>query len=223
MCGGGRLGETARASCRHLGTGRAWPTHQSRFPRTLCPGPRTAGWLHGHSHRPGEGRPRQELGPPELRPPGPLHAVSWPSPSPPPAPMPTSWYFSRATLVSAPSCVSMKRSLFLWMFSRMPWGRTAGRSGCGLAERGLRAQASWLRSTLPRFLCGHPLRSQGPSGQQRLGGLRASLTPGGKLCDSRHGTHPRTPSFRQVGQAHGPRWPIGTLRPPSWCLVEGLM
>lgn len=61
---------------------------------------------------------------------GPLRAVS------PQPPRPTSWYFSRATLVSAPSCVSMKSSLFLWMFSRMPWGRTPG--------RGVRAQASWL-------------------------------------------------------------------------------
>ena len=32
----------------------------------------------------------------------------------------TSWYFSRAMLVSAASGVSMKISLFLWIFSRIP-------------------------------------------------------------------------------------------------------
>lgn len=33
----------------------------------------------------------------------------------------TCWYFSSAMLVSAASGVSMKISLFLWIFSRMPW------------------------------------------------------------------------------------------------------
>lgn len=39
--------------------GRASSTHQSRFPRTLCLEPRTAGWPHGRSRRPGAGRPGQ--------------------------------------------------------------------------------------------------------------------------------------------------------------------
>lgn len=47
--------------------------------------------------------------------------------------VPTSWYFSRATLVSAPSWVSMKSSLFLWMFSRMPWGSQGGQ-GSGQSQ-----------------------------------------------------------------------------------------
>lgn len=57
--GGVPCEQTARAPGRHL-EGESLSTHQSQFPRTLCLGPLTAGWLHGHSHRPGEGRPRQE-------------------------------------------------------------------------------------------------------------------------------------------------------------------
>lgn len=49
------------------GKGRAQSTHQSRFPRTLCLEPLRAGWPHGRSRRPAQGRPRQ-VRPSELSP-----------------------------------------------------------------------------------------------------------------------------------------------------------
>lgn len=45
----------SQSSRQEPGEGRAPSTHRSRFPQTLFPGLLTAGWLHGHSHRPGEG------------------------------------------------------------------------------------------------------------------------------------------------------------------------
>lgn len=59
----------------------------------------------------------------------PAHPTHWLVACPCLSQAPTSWYFSRATLVSAPSWVSMKSSLFLWMFSRMPWGDGGQGSG----------------------------------------------------------------------------------------------
>lgn len=41
----------------------------------------------------------------------------------------TSWYFSRAMLVSAASGVSMKISLFFWIFSRIPWKHMYNNTG----------------------------------------------------------------------------------------------
>lgn len=61
---GSRNGQSSRKAA---GKGRAQSTHQSQFPRTLCLEPLRAGWLHGRSRRPAQGRPRQ-VRPSELSP-----------------------------------------------------------------------------------------------------------------------------------------------------------
>lgn len=101
-------------------------THRSQSLLTLCPEPLRGEWPHGHSHTPRE----VEAVTPQ---PSPTHPTHWLLAFPCLSQAPTSWYFSRATLVSAPSWVSMKSSLFLWMFSRMPWGRRGGK-GSGHTE-----------------------------------------------------------------------------------------
>lgn len=122
--------------------------YRNLFPRTPSPWPQTTGWLLYHSHKPEEQKEKgQRLK--VLDPAGDtilpwicfhsarlmlvLHLTPW---------LPllssclqyiwgkmagvslTSWYFSRAMLVSAASGVSMKISLFLWIFSRIPCKQT---------------------------------------------------------------------------------------------------
>ena len=179
--------------------GRAKSTHQSRFPRTPCLGPLRAGWPRGRSHRPGEGRPGHRRITREL-------CRLWPLSAQTPLvpPVPTSWYFSRATLVSAPSWVSMKSSLFLWMFSRMPFREDKGRSGCGRWTVGSRMGVSCLNSALPLTPGRQATLSPGlslPSGDRGrvvagscLTSLENPVIPGGN----------QSPSSGQVGQAGGP-------------------
>lgn len=125
-------------------------------------------------------------------------------PDSPCPPVPTSWYFSRATLVSAPSWVSMKSSLFLWMFSRMPFREDKGRSGCGRWTVGSRMGVSCLNSALPLTPGRQATLSPGfslPSGDRGrvvagscLTSLENPVIPGGN----------QSPSSGQVGQAGGP-------------------
>lgn len=111
--------------------------YQNQFLRTLFLWPQTAGWLLGRSHKPGEQRLDTEESTKSklyvrnywakkgnrnlnyketlIQSPFNLYASE---------PCLTSWYFSSAMLVSAASGVSMKISLFLWMFSRMPCKQT---------------------------------------------------------------------------------------------------
>lgn len=79
--------------------------YQNLFLQTLFLWPQTAGWLLCRSHTPEQRRETSAIQehPCKRR------------------PSLTSWYFSRAMLVSAASGVSMKISLFFWMFSRIPW------------------------------------------------------------------------------------------------------
>lgn len=83
------------------------------------------------------------------------------APSPPhsfSSPPPTSWYFSRAMLVSAPSCVSMKMSLLRWMFSRIPWGVGGRRKGHQRSMKGRLAHSdqSWWGGRAPTHLSPAP-------------------------------------------------------------------
>lgn len=99
--------------CKHaaLLSHSSMSIYQNLFLQTLFLWPQTAGWLLCRSHTPEQRRGTSAIQEHEIQL---QHACNR-------RPSPTSWYFSRAMLVSAASGVSMKISLFFWMFSRIPW------------------------------------------------------------------------------------------------------